>query len=702
MMKTTFPAILFLMGILNGYGQSALHRKAEKHLHGFEYAAAAETFEKIVEQNPSDIQALKGLAVCYDKLNDPMKAESSLADICNRPDSPKHYYKWYARVLASNGKYSESTRWYKKYVEAVPDVHAIHTIDRYQRMESFFADSSFYDVKWLALNTDQSDFSPAFYEGGLVFCSADRSKNKARHAWDNSRFIDLYWIMDIGSPPTPLGKPVNSALHEGPSTFTAAFDTVYFTRNSPANRDGILRLKIFYSVRQNGVWQKEQGLPLNNDTYSIGHPALAADHRLYFVSDMPGGFGGTDLYYSEFIGGKWSVPFNLGPAINTPGNEMFPFADQEGNLYFASNTHPGLGGLDIFFSKKEHQRFAAPRNLGYPINTSSDDFGLIIRNNEGFFSSNRGINSKDDNIYSLSVNKMKSVFIMPTNKKGKPLEDFDMVVITGGSSDTRHGDKVLPATFNCEEAYSIECSKAGYQKQSITLERASLMKLSDKDTIRIVLAGEEKNVRAELQSAEGKKLAKGTLKVRNTITGETQTFSVDEGRPVGMRVNVQEEYELTGINPDYKTRSVTLDSASLTDLANDAIIPVTLSPADALFEKNEIGQLIELNIRYDVSKSTIRADAARELDKLVTFLKKNKNVKVELGSHTDTRGSEEANHSLSQKRAEAAVRYIVAKGISHTRLIPIGYGESSPKVSNASTEEEHQENRRTTVKIVGI
>jgi hypothetical protein len=488
MVKIIFPVVLFLTGILNVYGQRALHRKAEKHLHEFEYAAAAETFEKIMDQNPSDMQALKGLAVCYDKLNDPQKAEGWLADICNRPEAPRHYYKWYARVLASNGKYAESTRWYKKYVEAVPDVHASHTIEQYQHMGSFFADSSFYRIERLALNTDQSDFSPAFYDSGLVFCSGDRGKNKARHAWNNAPFIDLYWVSNIGSSPVPLGKPVNSALHEGPSTLTPASDTLYFTRNSAANRDGILRLKIFYSIRQNGVWQKERSLPLNNDSYSIGHPALSADRRLYFVSDMPGGFGGTDVYYSELVGGQWSTPFNVGPAINTPGNEMFPFVDQEGNLYFASNTHPGLGGLDIFFSKKETRRFASPRNLGYPVNSSSDDFGLIIRNNEGFFSSNRGMDSKDDNIYSLSVDKMKSVFIMPVNKKGKPLENFDVVVTTGGSSDARHEEKILSTAFNCEETYSIECSKAGYQKQSITLERTSLMKVSDRDTIRIVLA----------------------------------------------------------------------------------------------------------------------------------------------------------------------------------------------------------------------
>lgn len=708
-MKRIFTVILFFMSFLHSHGQSALHRKAEKYLHRFEYAAAAVTLEKIAKQDPLDIQALEDLVLCYDKLNDPRKAEVWLANICSRPEAPRHYYRQYASVLASNGNYSGSALWYKKYVETVPDDHATHTINQYQHMDSFYADSSFYTIKRLTLNTDQSDFSPAFFENGLIFCStADRGNSKARHAWDNSPFIDLYSVKDINSSPVPLGKPVNSMFHEGPSILTSTFDTLYFTRNSAAtnrqalHRDDIIRLKIFYSVRKNGEWQKEKSLPLNNENYSIGHPALSRDHRLYFVSDMPGGLGGTDLYYSELIDGRWSAPVNLGPEINTSGNEMFPFIDQEGNLYFASNTHPGLGGLDIFCSKKENQKFSSPRNLGYPVNSSKDDFGMIIRGDEGFFSSNRGPDSKDDNIYSFSVDKLRSLFIIPTTTSGKPLGNFDIIITTDGSSNILHGDNLLSTKLDGEKTYLIECSKPGYQKRSITLERASLRELSDKDTIKMILIEAEKTFYVQLQSAEGKKLAKGTLKLKNMTTGETLIFNANADGQISISLNVQDGYELAASTPDHKTKSVILGSPQLMDLANETTIPIILSPTNTLFERNEIGQLIELDIRYDVSKSTIRADAAKELDKLVTFLKKNMNVKIELGSHTDIRGSEEANHALSQKRAEAAVRYIVAHGISQHRLTPVGYGESDPKVKNASTEEDHQQNRRTTVKIIGI
>ena len=168
-------------------------------------------------------------------------------------------------------------------------------------------------------NSEYSDFSPAYYKDGIVFCSARNTDAKTKYTWDNTSYIDLFVMRDSLRAPMSLGKPVNTALHEGPATFSTNFDTIFFTRNNYINnkksnsKDGVVKLKIYYAVLKNGIWQKEQNLPFSSDEYSIGHPALGKDHKLYFVSDMPGGIGGTDIYYTTLVNGQWSNPVNVGP-----------------------------------------------------------------------------------------------------------------------------------------------------------------------------------------------------------------------------------------------------------------------------------------------------------------------------------------------------------------------------------------------------
>jgi peptidoglycan-associated lipoprotein len=211
-----------------------------------------------------------------------------------------------------------------------------------------------------------------------------------------------------------------------------------------------------------------------------------------------------------------------------------------------------------------------------------------------------------------------------------------------------------------------------------------------------------KTVRFELVSNEGKKLNNGRIDVKDMTTGEIRQATIDANNELSMRLSENSTYEITATQKEYKTKTQMLTQEGIGSLDADMPLVITLSPATALFESNAVGETIELEIKYDVSKATIRKDAAKELDKLVEFMKRNPSVKVELGSHTDSRGSNEANLRLSQKRAESAVRYLAAKGVTTNRLIPIGYGEDALKVTNATTEEEHQHNRRTTIKIVGI
>lgn len=377
----------------------------------------------------------------------------------------------YAEVLANNSKYETAEQWYRRFLVANSQDSRGETFARsYRDLSSFFADSSQWKIEFLSINTDRADFSPAYYKDGLVFTS-NRNPGfavKRVFKWDNSPFTDLYYVdttsiqkVDLTNyfrdstqtkrfssatdptpvssndskvlgaydPPTqklleeysleltkaiPFNKYLNSRYHDGPAIFNGKEDEVILNRNSyfrgkeSKSSDGVTKLKLFEANLIDEKWQSFAELPFNSNEYSTGHPALSADGQiLFFVSDMEGGHGRSDLYYSiRGRDGAWGKPVNLGAKVNTEGDEMFPYVDSNGNLYFSSNGLAGLGGLDIFFVRLEnHLPAAEPINLGYPINTSKDDFGIIMKgdNRQGFFSSNRRGN---DDIYSFSFEKI--------------------------------------------------------------------------------------------------------------------------------------------------------------------------------------------------------------------------------------------------------------------------------------------------------
>lgn len=406
-----------------GQAQNIQHIQAERQLENLDYVAARDIYENILLTYPGDKKAMQNIILCYNKLNNIAQAEMWLARLCEHEPVDPRYVKMYAEVLTSRGNYTESITWYKKYVASSGDKIVEKIIASYETIDRFFTDSSLYKIENLAINSRQSDFAPAFYKDGIVFCS---SRTNTQSNAKQSAYIDLYALEDMNSSPENLGKTINTPFHEGPAVFSKNFDTLYFTRNVYSNKralrdaqEEVVQFKIVYSVLKDGQWQKAKDIAVGDNQYSMGHPALSPDGKLYFVSDMPGGYGGTDLYYMQLDHGQWASPVNLGPLVNTAGNEMFPFIDDVGNLYFASSGHAGLGGLDIFSSLQQNGSFSAPKNMGYPINSSYDDFGLIVKNNAtGFFSSNRGSLSQDDNIYSFTATDA-TLTVVPTEKKGK-------------------------------------------------------------------------------------------------------------------------------------------------------------------------------------------------------------------------------------------------------------------------------------------
>lgn len=599
-------------------------RKGNLYYDNIAYAKSIDHYEKVYRTtNDSEIE-LK-LADAYYKVSNLDSSEAIYARAVNRGNrSPKLYFN-YGKVLMANGKHREATDYFKKYL-------AIHNSDLVARMLltscnsvlDRYRDTTLFELKPIMEDQFVNAFSIVEYQNGAVFV-ADKEVFSGRKtaAWTGNSYLDLYTMKkDVeGNWMTPelLQGDVNGRFHEGPATFTADGNTVYFTRSNyfkrkmTVNDEQVNNLKIFQSKLVDGKWKNLVEFPYNSDDYSCGHPSLSADGTtMYFVSDMPGGFGGTDIYITTLVNGQWSTPVNLGSTVNTQGNEMFPYVHTDGTLYFSSDAHNTMGGLDVFITYFNGERWAKPENLNYPLNSIKDDFGFSLNKDEttGFVSSSR---TKTDKMYSFEKN---------------------------------------PPTFTL---YGI---------------------------------AREKGTQTPVEGV--------IVEVTNAKTGEVISMVSDSKGNFKLKLAPESEYNLYCTKFGCFSRTDKISTKGL-KYSEDFFADFEVEPI--VIDK----PIVLENIYYDFDKWDIRPDAAKELDKLVRILKDNPNIDIEMGSHTDARGSDQYNMVLSDKRAHAAVQYLISQGIDPKRLTYRGYGETVHvnECSNGvqCTEEAHQDNRRTEFKV---
>lgn len=358
------------------------------------YYKALELYEGMDKSEKTD-EAIRNMADCYRQLQKFPQAEKTYS-IVVKSSSARPIDKFnYAQVLQINGKCLEASRWYSIYAKLdLSDKRAVLLASSCDSLKLFRSDSSQYHIKRLHdLNSSDSDFGAVEFKNGLVFTSA-RGGNKVTER-DGTPYLNMYHVefddnKQLESIEEFKGK-VGSKFHDGPACFSNDYKEIYFTRNEKGNK-GTMRLHLFKAQLKNDEWYDVEELPFNNEYYSVGHPTISKDGKLlYFTSDK-GGFGGTDIFLSRKKGDSWSSPENIGSKINTRGNEMFPYISAEGILYFASNGHPGLGGLDIFRATfDDYGNCIAVQNMGAPINSTYDDFALSVgkQTYTGYFSSNR-------------------------------------------------------------------------------------------------------------------------------------------------------------------------------------------------------------------------------------------------------------------------------------------------------------------------
>lgn len=620
--------------------QPGRRARAEQEFLQMEYAKAALSYEKIVADDKKvATMDMERLAESYYYINQYELAENWYAKIVEREDASQKTYLNYAEVLKKQGKYAEAKKQFEAYKQKyganeLLDLAIVGTDSAAYWMQN---PTEHKIVNEQAVNTALAEFGLQPTANGAIYAGEPNSLLMEKSGMTGQAYLKVYSAERREDAslhyPNEMAEVFNhSVYHVGPVATDKENKTLYVTRTFAGNntqkykangqrwKKQNLELKIYKRI--NDVWQEED-FPYNNvKQYSVGHASLNdTEDILYFASDMPGGHGGVDIWYSELQGdGSWGTPKNAGSQVNTKSDELFPSVDKD-TLYFASDGHIGMGGLDIFKATGSKSLFTKPINMGYPINSPADDFSFVVSMDDyqytmGYLSSNRTGGVGSDDIYSFSFIKPKitlSLAVTVRDKKTGALLDTAEVIISDkernlANAMTKDGGK---AEFDIQRGleYRVQAEKVGYMADSTVVAAV----YPQKDTL----------VHAEL----------------------------------------------------------------------------------FLQAINKVGEKFVLeNIYYDFDKYNIRPDAALILDKLVTAMQKNPTLKIELSSHTDSRGSDSYNMKLSQKRAQSAVDYIVSKGIQKDRLVAKGYGETRlvNRCANGvkCTPEEHQANRRTEVEVL--
>lgn len=414
-MKTLYLN-LFIVGLtLSGYGQSALMKVADKKYDSYAYIDAITIYEKVANKGFKSVDLFQKLGNAYflnGELKQAAKWYRALFDL-NEVVEAEYYFR-YALTLKAVENIEQSNYYMTLFQEKTIDSRGSMFAETKNNWNALSSDSKKYTLFKTSINSKNYDYGPVFYGDQIVFTSSRSEGNQHSkiHNWTKQNFTDLF-VATIDSLEnlenvSNFSSEINTKFNESSPTFTKDGKTMYFTRNNyhrgekRKSKDKITVLeKIYRAEFSNNRWTNITELPFCSDDYRTAHPALSPDEKtLFFASDRPGSLGGSDLYKVSILSnGSFGIPENLGPSINTEGRETFPFIDAYNTLFFASDGHPGLGGLDIFESACEHNQYTKVTNIGYPINSTTDDFGYVSRNNTGYFSSNREGGSGFDDVY---------------------------------------------------------------------------------------------------------------------------------------------------------------------------------------------------------------------------------------------------------------------------------------------------------------
>lgn len=607
-MKAHFTIyILFLLIVSSLYScKSAKLSDAEEKQRIGEYYEAAAIYRKVYTKTSPKKRDLRGyiayrMAECNRLINNTAKATSAYMNAIRYDYPDSTVYLRMGQMLQKTGRYPEAIKNYDIYMENDPsNLLAINGIQGCELAPGWKKNPTRYEVRRMdKFNSRRGEFSPmlAGDKYDQLYFASSRSKDKdakvSAITGQNNNNLFLVKQDEKGAwlAPVELEDEVNTEYDEGTPSFSPDGNTMYYTYCAQ-DPEGPRTAEIYISTRSSAKWGKGTRATIVKDSVTaLGHPSISPDGKyLYFVSDAVGCFGGKDIFRARVAGNDFGPMENLGEEINTPGDEMFPYVRDSVTLYFASNGHPGMGGLDLFKATQDSTGKWKVENLGAPINSMADDFGITFAGKEerGFFCSNRNDARGYDHIYS-----------------------FERPTIT----------IFIEGIVNDVDEYPIEDA-----------------------TVRIV--------------------GKDGLNVKVPVKKDG-TYRVELERDIryvmmaSARGYLNQNYELhTG--PEEKNETYIVDFF-LSPISKPVVID---------------------NIFYDFDKATLRPESKKALDEMIKMLNDNPNVTIELGAHTDRKGTDQYNERLAQRRAQSVVDYLIAGGIEAARLEAKGYGESVPKTIN--------------------
>lgn len=609
--KITPYILLFLSAMLLFSCKSAKLSDAEEKQRIGEYFEAAAIYRKVYTKTSPQKRDLRGyiayrMAECNRLINNTPRATSAYMNALryDYPDSIVNLR--LGQMYQRSGRYPDAIRYYDEFLKLNPESElALNGIKGSELAPQWKQNPSRYVVKRMEkFNSRRGEFCPMLFGDAydqLYFTSsrtpkgAGKDKEETISAITGLRNNDFFLVKkdEQGNwlAPIELEDEVNTEFDEGTPSFSKDGNTMYYTYCAQ-DPEGPRTSEIYVSTRSSAKWGKGTRASIVKDSVTaLGHPSVSPDGKyLYYVSDAVGGFGGKDIFRSRLVGSDFGPMENLGPEINTPGDEMFPYVRDSVTLYFASNGHPGMGGLDLFKATQDSTGKWHVENLKAPINSMGDDFGITFegKKEKGFFSSNRNDARGYDHLYSFELPTI-TIFIegLVSDVDEYPIEDATVRIVGKDGLNVK-----VPAKK--DGSYRVEL---------------------------------ERDIRYVMMAS-----ARGYL---------NQNFELKTG-------------------PEEKNETYIVDFF-LSPISKPVVID---------------------NIFYDFDKATLRPESQKALDEMIKMLNDNPNVTIELGAHTDRKGTDQYNERLAQRRAQSVVDYLIAGGIDKERLEAKGYGESVPKTIN--------------------
>lgn len=707
------------------------------------YYYASEAYEDVIARKVDSATVATKIADCYDKIGNTKKATDWYRFLNRKGLLTKEQHLRLALLERGLEDYNESDQLLASYEKKYGEVGL--SKDTKGSLDALKKDKGQFVLKLQKVNTPSSDMAASFYGKNDVLLASSKRRSKATmtlHSWVGDYFYDIYKAPvsengEIGKMKL-VSANAKTKFNDGPAVYNEKSGYVYFTRNNFFNgkkgldQDKIVRLKIYKAKVDGNKFIDATELSINDNNYSTAHPSISEDgKRLYFSSDRPGGFGGMDIYYVNLDndGNPMGSPINLGDKVNTNQNELFPnYNSLEKILFFSSQGHFGLGGLDVFVAKMDKAgSVTGIENVGSPINSPSDDFSFVNNDKQtkGFFTSNRNGGKGGDDIYGfdqkfpfrnsavlkgntknlLTKEGLGDVKVYLADKNGKILDsttanengDFDLSLATINADFQLLGSK--DGFIQGQQSVKYDNTKMEYN------EEVALMPILD-----YFFSGVVKDKASKTPINDVKISITDITKDADFSKENTDNQGAFKTGLLPYKYNDKISYEFRFEKSGYVTKTVALSDilALEGEIKVNNVLSIDLTKIEV--GKTDLNDVIDISpIYFDLNKSDIRPDAAKELDKIVKIMKENPGMVIELGAHTDSRGSAAYNVTLSDKRAKSSAKYIISQGISKDRISGKGYGAKKLKISDAQiakakTDEEkealHQQNRRTEFIIV--